>query len=71
MISSRELEREADYFALALLMPTNLFLEELRKAKLDYGDDQPLIELAKKFDVSLTMVCVRMSMLKNQLKGWS
>lgn len=62
-----EVEKEANYFALALLMPRELFIKELEATKLDLASDEPLKELAKKFGVSTTAVMVRMSMLKHRL----
>lgn len=59
-----QLEREANYFALALLMPREMFKAELAKTKMDLVSDDPINELAKRFGVSTTAVAVRMSMLK-------
>jgi len=60
----RRQEKEASYFALCLLMPRDLFLNEWNKINIDLADDQPLKRLADKFGVSMTAIMVRASMLK-------
>lgn len=62
-----DLEREANYFALAILMPRDMFIRELNKTTLDLVSDKPIKELADKFQVSTTAVMVRMSMLKYKI----
>lgn len=56
-------EQEANYFALALLMPREILIREIKSAKLDLTNDVALKELAKKFGVSQTALMVRMSHL--------
>jgi len=60
-------EREASYFALALLMPRDMFKRELDKTVMDFTSDEPIKELAKKFGVSTTAIAVRMAMLRDNL----
>lgn len=62
-----DLEREANYFALALLMPREVFIRELNNTTLDLVSDKPIKELADKFQVSTTAIMVRMSMLKHKI----
>ncbi len=59
-------EKEANAFALAILMPKEMFLKELKKTKMDLSlnDDLLMKKLAKKFQVSQTAVVFRMVMLK-------
>jgi len=62
-----QIEKEANYFALALLMPREMFKKELDKTVWDLTSDEPLKELAAKFQCSTTAVAVRMSMLGYRL----
>ena len=59
-------EKEANMFALALLMPKDRFLAELKKEPMDLGDEKSkrLNEIAKLFGVSINAVVARISMLK-------
>jgi len=60
----RRQEREANIFALCLLMPRDQFLKEWEKNKIDLADDEPLRNMADKFGVSMTAIMARASMLK-------
>jgi len=60
-------EREANYFALALLMPRDIFKRELDNTVMDLASDEPIKELANKFGVSITAVAVRMCMLNHKI----
>lgn len=59
----REIEQEANYFALALLMPRDLLKAEMKKMNFDLTSDDAIKELAKKFGVSTTALTVRISLL--------
>lgn len=61
--SSTWQEWEANEFAACLLMPEELVKEEMRKLKVDYEAEEWLVHLAKKFDVSLTAMSIRISRL--------
>jgi Zn-dependent peptidase ImmA (M78 family) len=60
-----EREIEANQFAAELLMPTDLVKEAVAGRKLDLvnDDDETLIELAAKFDVSRQALSFRLSRL--------
>lgn len=62
-MNNKELEREANLFALFLLMPADLLVEEVEKSQLDWTDNKGIKELCKKFDVSLTALTVRLNHL--------
>lgn len=53
-------EREANAFAAALLMPKSLLLEEIEQHHLNLADDDSLIVLAKKFNVSVSAMAYRL-----------
>lgn len=65
-LEDKQMDHEANIFALCLLMPKDLFLEELKKYEFDLGDnkDTALKELCKTFGVSQQAVLARLSMLK-------
>lgn len=54
-------EREANFFASELLMPTKLFLKELTKYQIDLNDEDQIKELATKFQVSQQAFMIRLS----------
>lgn len=58
-----KLEREANAFAAALLMPRSLLLKEVEKTNFDLGDDSSLFKLANKFDVSTQAMSFRLANL--------
>lgn len=59
----RVMEDEANYFVMCLLMPKHLLEQEIKKLDIDLASDDALKYLAKKFDVSLTAMAVRLSHL--------
>lgn len=58
-----QMEQEANFFASALLMPTNLLRKEVEKANLDLASDESIRALANKFQVSTTAMAIRISSL--------
>jgi len=56
-----QMEQEANVFASALLMPSNLLRKEVERAKLDLASDDAIQTLAKKFLVSTTAMTIRIS----------
>lgn len=58
----RELEREANVFALLLLIPQKFIMEDIKKG-IDLGSDEALKALAKKYGVSITAMAARISLL--------
>jgi Zn-dependent peptidase ImmA (M78 family) len=60
MIDSREDEREANYFAMQLLVPSKLLLADLDgDFSLDPTNDDRVVKLAKKYGVSHTLIILR------------
>lgn len=57
-----DMEIEANYFAMCLLVPTGLLKEELAKTggTFDLCDDDALKALAKKFGVSMMVMTIRL-----------
>jgi Zn-dependent peptidase ImmA (M78 family) len=55
------MEQEANAFASALLMPTDLLRNEILKTKLNLMDDDAIEKLARRFDVSTTAMSIRIS----------
>lgn len=62
LLTEEQKEREANAFALAILMPKEMFLKELMKMK-SMEDDLIIKKLAKKFQVPKTAVVLRITML--------
>lgn len=58
---SNELEREANLFAMLLLMPKKFIKEDLDNSKIDLGDDEWLKGMAKKYGVTKTAMTVRIA----------
>lgn len=58
-----ELEKEATIFAMLLLMPSK-FIKEDFKDGMDINDDARLKMLCKKYEVSLTAMCMRIAWFK-------
>jgi Zn-dependent peptidase ImmA (M78 family) len=57
-------EREANYFAMCLLMPEHFVRDEVAKmGGIDLTDDKPLQKLAAKFRVSVGMMAIRLGQL--------
>lgn len=61
-----ELEEEASYFALCLLIPSKLIQEDL-KQEVDLCDNKVVENLCKKYQVTPTMLIARIAML-NKIK---
>ena len=57
------LERQANQFAAALLMPEDLVRNEVRNIEFDLADETALRELAKKFEVSTQAMSLRLAHL--------
>lgn len=56
-----QMEQEANMFASALLMPSNLLRKHVERANLDLASDDAIKQLAEKFDVSTTAMAIRIS----------
>lgn len=64
---AQKLDHQANEFALALLMPRDQFLDEIKKlGGLDLTDDTNLKLLCKTFGVTATAVAYRLRMLKDK-----
>lgn len=64
MTTAEQIEKEANYFAMHLLVPTEMLRDELRKlGGIDVCDDRSgaLKKLAKRFGVSETIVAFRIA----------
>ncbi len=57
-----EMDREANYFAMCLLVPTGLLKEEISKlgGHIELSDDDQLKALARKFGVSMMVMAIRL-----------
>lgn len=60
---SLAMEQEANYFASAILMPTDLLRKEVESKEMDLGNEDAIKELAKLFEVSTTAMSLRISKL--------
>lgn len=60
-----ELEEEANVFAMLLLVPKQCLSEDLKNG-IELTDNKELERLAKKYDVPLTMMAVRVSLFINK-----
>ncbi|MEI2747294.1 MAG: ImmA/IrrE family metallo-endopeptidase [Ferruginibacter sp.] len=56
-------EWEANEFAVCILMPEHLVRDEVKKIQIDYDEDW-VEELAKKFNVSVSAMSIRISRLE-------
>lgn len=57
-------EREANYFAMALLMPEDWVRADIKKlGGVDIADGQQIAQLAKKYKVDATLMTVRIAQL--------
>jgi len=63
MKQDKDLEREANVFALMLLMPQKMIMADI-KAGIDLGSDDDFKALAKKYGVSKTALAARIALLK-------
>lgn len=63
--SSVEEEKEANYFAMCLLMPEELVRREVSKmgGNFDLEDDKAMRALANKFGVSIAVMTIRLGQL--------
>jgi Zn-dependent peptidase ImmA (M78 family) len=57
------LEKEANYFASAILMPSDMVRREVDKIDLDLASAEAIEKLARVFDVSTTAMSIRISSL--------
>lgn len=58
-----KMEREANAFAAALLMPRSLLVNEIKKTNFDLADEKSLNQLARKFKVSTQAMSFRLANL--------
>lgn len=63
-MSDKDMEMEANIFAVCLLIPADLLRKELERKPLDLGDDKRFKDLCKLFDVTPAMMTLRMSLMK-------
>lgn len=58
-------DREANYFAICLLMPEELVRKEVKKLRrpIDLSDDKDIKELANTFRVSIPLMTLRLGQL--------
>lgn len=56
---SARIEREANAFAAAILMPEEILKNEIKKIEFDLGSEESITSLAQKFDVSTTAMHYR------------
>lgn len=58
------MEREANYFAMCLLMPEAFLRKDIQAlGGIDIEDDKTMSKLAKKYGVSITMLTLRLGQL--------
>lgn len=73
-IELRRMDREANTFAMELLMPAHLLKAEIKNlGGIDIEDDRKLAKLARKFKVSLQVMAVRIGQLydrKGRVDSW-
>lgn len=69
-MNDNDLEREANVFALFLLMPQDLLVQEIHKLEgtLDWTDGKGLKKLCETFGVTQTALVVRMGLLPMSAK---
>lgn len=58
------IEDEANQFAMCLLMPADMVMDEFRKLKIDLGGNDLIKTLAKKFEVPENAMAIRLTQLK-------
>lgn len=58
---TQAMEQEANAFASIILMPTDLVKEQVAVIEMDLGSEEAIKELAKRFDVSMTAMSLRIS----------
>lgn len=57
------MEQEANFFASAILMPTDLVRMEVEKIEMDLGSEEAIKQLASVFEVSTTAMSIRINAL--------
>lgn len=62
-IEKKIMEQEANYFASAILMPSNLLRKQIESINIDLASETTIKELAKVFEVSSTAMSIRISSL--------
>ena len=64
---TEKMEDEATQFAMELLMPVDFVRAEVAKMKgRDIGNDEPIRELAKKFQVPMSIMAIRIGQLRER-----
>jgi Zn-dependent peptidase ImmA (M78 family) len=61
--ANQTMEQEANYFASAILIPTNQLRKAIENANMDLATEEATKELAKIFEVSTTAMFIRISSL--------
>lgn len=61
-------DEAANYFAMQLLMPTEFLLEDLNDPDFDFLNDTKMKKLADKYQVSVSMICYRITEIKKEHK---
>lgn len=64
MSNNPEIEKDANVFALLLLMPKDSIEKDLSATQFDLTDDTPLKNLCKKYQVTMTAFSYRIQLLK-------
>lgn len=64
-MKNKKLEEEANMFAMLLLMPKEMIKMDLENG-IDLTDNKSLTDLAKKYDVPLTAMAVRVALFINK-----
>lgn len=62
-VEKKIMEQEANYFASAILIPTNMLRKEIEKINFDLASETTIEDLAKKFNVSTMAMSIRISSL--------
>lgn len=62
-VERKVMEQEANYFASAILMPSNSLKKEIQKINFDLANEQSIENLADMFKVSTTAMSIRISNL--------
>lgn len=64
MKTNAEMDAEANYFAMCLLMPEDLLRREVQKLQpLDFSDDRKIKKLADKFKVPQACMLIRLGQI--------
>lgn len=63
-MTQRDIEAEANAFAMELLMPTEFLLADLKKmGGVDLADDTEIAKLAKRYRVAVSLMAIRIGQL--------